>query len=80
VTHISYIVADATGHIAIPEPVSYTMENGGAPARLLYAEDYPIIAVCKVCGGTIKLDHKLQIEWHHVPAKAAKPVPQGDAK
>jgi len=80
VTYISYILADATGHIATPEPASYTMENGGAPARLLYAEDYPVIAVCKVCGGTIKLDHKTQMEWRHVPIKAARPAPPGDDK
>jgi hypothetical protein len=43
------------------------MERGGAPARLLYAEDCLVIAVCKVCGGRIKLDHELQWEWRHAP-------------
>ena len=66
-----YTPADTTGHMATPVPGSYTMERGGAPARLLYAEDYPVIAVCKICGGRIKLDHKLQMEWRHVPAPAA---------
>jgi hypothetical protein len=64
VSGFRYTLADTTGHVATPVSGSYTMERGGAPARLLYAEDYPVIAVCK-------LDHKLQMEWRHVPAPAA---------
>jgi hypothetical protein len=53
--------------VATPAAGSFTKENGGGPARLLYDEDYPVIAACKVCDGRIKLDYKLQMDWRHAP-------------
>jgi hypothetical protein len=48
--------------------------NGGAP-RLIYAEDYPVIAICKICQGRIKLDHNLQWDWRHAPVVASGNAP-----
>lgn len=64
---VRYTPADTTGHLATPVPGSYTAEDDGGPASLLRAEDYPVIAVCKICEGRIRLDHKMQMDWRHAP-------------
>jgi hypothetical protein len=71
VNGIRYTPADTTGHLATPVPGSYTVEEDGGPANLLADADYPVIAICNVCRGRIKLDHKLQMEWRHAPQPAA---------
>ncbi len=43
-------------------------------------EDFPVTAECKGCGGKIRLDHPMQLDWRHVPVKAAAPAPPGDGK
>ena len=73
--NITYTPADATGHTATPVTGTYTVEDGGAPARLLYPEDYPVLAECKICHGTIRLDFMMQMEWRHVPVAQAAPAP-----
>jgi hypothetical protein len=46
-------------------------EKGGGPASPLLDADYPVVAACKICGGRIKLDHIMQMDWRHAPAGGA---------
>jgi hypothetical protein len=57
------------GHTADPAKDTWRSAQGGAPADLLSDADYPITAVCATCGGSIRLDRKLQMEWRHLPAE-----------
>jgi hypothetical protein len=76
----NFTPAESSGHIATPQTGTYARENGGGPASLLLGADYPVIAACKICGGRIRLDHKMQMEWRHAPAAVAAPAPPaGDA-
>ena len=69
---------DTAGHVALPKSGTSTKENG-EPASLLNKADYPVTAECKICGGRIRLDHLVQMEWRHVPAEvAASSSPAGD--
>lgn len=54
------------GHIAEPARGTWRRAADGAPADLLAAADYPIVAVCSNCGAAISLDRKLQMEWQHL--------------
>lgn len=67
-TAMSYIPADAAGHVAWPKPRTYVREKDGQHVSLLNATDYPIVAECKICDGKIGLDHLMQMEWRHAPA------------
>lgn len=64
---------DEAGHTAIPAAGSYTVAGSGAPARLTRDEDYPVIAICKICQGRIKLGNMMQMEWRHEPVKPVMP-------
>jgi hypothetical protein len=67
----SFTPAEPFGHVASPLTGSYVTEIGGVIADPLRGEDYPVAAACKVCGGRIRLGHKMQMEWRHAPAEAA---------
>jgi hypothetical protein len=70
----SFTPAESFGHVATPQTGTYVTEKG-APASPLRDEDYPVIAACKLCGGRIRLEHKMQMEWRHAPAVAAGVAP-----
>jgi hypothetical protein len=71
--------AEPSGHTATPRKGSYVTEEG-SPASPLAGTDYPVIAACKICGGQIRLEHMLQMEWRHAPARVTAPAsPAGDA-
>jgi hypothetical protein len=57
------------GHEATPVKGTWCTEDG-QPADLLRSA-YPITAACTACGGRIRLEHRLQYEWQHVPVVAA---------
>jgi hypothetical protein len=77
-TGISFTSVDSAGHVASPKSGTYTRENGDR-ASLLNKADYPITAECKICGGRIRLDALMQMEWRHVPAEVVAPSsPAGD--
>ena len=67
--------ADDAGHIGWPKPGTYVREKDGEHVNLLNATDYPIVAVCKMCGGKIRLAHLMQMDWRHVPVAPATSAP-----
>lgn len=73
--NIAYTPADTAGHLATPVSRTYTVEDGGAPPRLLYPQDYPVLAECTICHAKIRLDFMSQMEWRHVPVVPAAPAP-----
>jgi hypothetical protein len=60
------IPTDSGSHEGIPVKDTWRTEDG-QPADLLSGA-YPITAVCATCGGQIRLEHRLQHGWRHVPA------------
>lgn len=70
---ISFLPVSGAGHTATPAAQSYTVEGSGAPARLTHAGDYPVVAICKICRGRIRLGHMMQLEWQHAPLKPSVP-------
>jgi len=60
------IPRDYGGHAGMPVKGTWRSEDG-EPADLLRSA-YPITATCSACGGQIRLDHRLQYGWRHVPA------------
>ena len=68
---ITNIPANSVGHTAWPKKSTYVREKDGEPVGLLNKADYPIVAECKICGGRIRLDHLMQMDWRHAPAPAA---------
>jgi hypothetical protein len=54
------------GHEGTPVKDTWRTE-AGQPADLL-SSAYPITATCATCGGHIRLEHRLQYAWLHVPA------------
>lgn len=54
-----------TGHRIEPVKDSWYTEGKSLPANILNAYDYPIIAVCAICGGRIRAQNKLA-DWEHV--------------
>lgn len=72
-TGFAYVTGD-TGHTAIPVDGSYAREADGKPASLVNGADYPVVAVCKICHGRIRLGHLMMWEWRHAPAPAARPA------
>lgn len=59
-------VMDGT-HQAVPVKDSWYSERTQHPANLLAEFAYPVIAVCQVCHGRIRLAERAQMEWAHVP-------------
>jgi hypothetical protein len=39
----------------------------GEPADLTRVTDYPVEAVCKVCGRRIRIERYYLADWHHLP-------------
>jgi hypothetical protein len=73
-------VTESIGHIATPhDGASSWVRTDGSPADTGRADHYPIFARCKACHHPIWLAGRLQMEWWHVPVKAAAPAPPGDA-
>lgn len=64
-----FIPHEAGGHTAYPLKGTWVAEDG-SPADLLRGP-YPVTAECQVCRQPIRLGHRLQMEWRHVPAPAA---------
>jgi hypothetical protein len=64
----SFIPMDSGRHEAAPVKDTWRTEDG-QPADLLTSA-YPITATCSACGGPIRLEHRLQYGWQHVPAVA----------
>jgi hypothetical protein len=71
VSGLSFVPADTTGHIAVPQPGSWISKDGTAPASPPLAVEHPISARCKICGGRITLLHALQLEWRHESGQSA---------
>lgn len=65
-TSLSFVPVDGSGHVATPEAGTFKKADG-SPADLMYAQSYPVTADCKACGRPCRLEHKLQLEWRHVP-------------
>jgi hypothetical protein len=63
------VLAGDNAHAATPAGGTYIRERDGKPASLLDEADYPVRAVCKVCGGRIRLGMLLQWDWAHAPAR-----------
>jgi hypothetical protein len=63
------IPKDSGGHEAAPVTGTCRTEDG-QPADLLRSA-CPITAACATCGGPIRLEHRLQYGWRHVPAPVA---------
>lgn len=55
-----------SGHEIIPEPGSARRVRDGQPADLTRPSDYPVTAVCKVCGQSIRCERWLLAEWRHI--------------
>ena len=54
-----------TGHEIIPEPGTARRVRDSQPADLTRPSDYPVTAVCKVCGRPIRTERWLLAEWRH---------------
>lgn len=67
----TFLLPDSTGHAASPRTGTCVRADGSGPADPLNAADYPVVAACKVCGGTVRLEDLRQMEWRHAPAPAA---------
>ncbi len=67
----SFVLPDATGHVAVPLPGSWGSKDGTAPSVPPLAVEHPLSATCKICGGRIGLLHPLQMEWRHDPGSAS---------
>lgn len=65
---VTFIPHEPSGHLAVPAKDTWVTERG-APASLLTGP-YPVTARCQVCGGPIRLETRLQMEWRHAPAGA----------
>jgi hypothetical protein len=65
----SFIPRTFDDHEAAPVKDTWHTEDG-QPADLLRSS-YPITATCTTCGGQIRLEHRLQFGWRHVPAVTA---------
>ena len=62
------IVAACTGHghEITPKPGTPRRVRDGEPASLLNPADYPVEAVCIVCGEPIRTERWLLAEWRHI--------------
>lgn len=60
-------------HQALPVRGTARCEKTGQPTNLVTASDYPVIAECHWCHGSIWLSRLQQMEWAHVAT-----VPAGD--
>ena len=67
-TGFHFIPKDAGGHEAAPVTGTWRTDDGQQADLLRSA--YPITADCSACGGQIRLEHRLQYGWQHVPAPA----------
>jgi hypothetical protein len=65
-TSFHFIPKNYGGHEGTPVKDTWRTEDG-QPADLLRGT-YPITATCSTCGEPIRLDHRLQYGWRHVPA------------
>jgi hypothetical protein len=55
------------GHQAAPVKDSWYSEKTQLPANLKAENHYPVVAVCQVCHGRIRLAELRQMEWVHMP-------------
>lgn len=60
---------ESSGHDAVPRKDTFEKEDG-SPADIMLSQDYPVTATCDTCSRPIRLAHKLQYEWRHVPSVA----------
>jgi hypothetical protein len=54
------------GHEPVPEPGTFRRVSDGEPASLLTPYDYPVTAVCSVCGQQIRVERIYLADWHHI--------------
>jgi len=54
------------GHEIIPKPGTARSVRSGEPADLKNPLDYPVQAVCLVCGQPIRTERWLLAEWRHI--------------
>jgi hypothetical protein len=52
-------------HEIIPRPGTVRRVRDGQPANLTRPSDYPVTAICKVCGRRIRCERWLLAEWYH---------------
>ena len=53
-------------HEIIPGPGSARRVRDGQPAGLTRVTDYPVEAICLVCGQPIRCERWLLAEWRHL--------------
>ena len=53
------------GHEIVPEPGTARRKDG-SPADLTRPSDYPVTAICKVCGQRIRCERYYLAEWRHI--------------
>jgi hypothetical protein len=56
----------ADDHDPRPEPGTFRRVCDGEPASLLSPYDYPVTAVCSVCGQPIRVERIYLADWHHI--------------
>ena len=54
-----------TRHRITPERGTARRVRHGEPADLTRPSDYPVTAVCKVCGQPIRCERYYLAEWYH---------------
>jgi hypothetical protein len=61
-------------HDITPKPGTVVRESDGQPGSLLAVFDYPLRAVCIVCGQQVRIERKFFAEWEHVIRRRPPPV------
>ena len=54
------------GHEITPKPGTARRVRDGEPASLLNPADYPVEAICIVCGQPIRTERYYLAEWRHI--------------
>jgi hypothetical protein len=63
-----------TDHDITPAPGTIVREADGQPGNLLAVFDYPMLAVCLVCGQPVRIERKFLCEWEHVSPVQTAPA------